>query len=276
MKQIPRLEIEQILAELKGTCGLYIEHLGTGEVFEVNGDKVLPSASVIKVPMLALLLKDVHDGIYDWKAPQAISEENTVGGSGILYHLDRYYQPSLESTAKLMIQLSDNMCTNHIMDLIGMERFNEYWAENGYSSFKLMRKMMDWAKIAEGKNNFLSAGDIGRLLVQIGRGELISKEICDTIIHIMRGQQLRGKLPALIPSVPGYMPPEAYETVAEGMVLVACKSGSVAKVSHDVGIFDLPDGSRYVIAMLTADLEKDMDGTTAISKVSKVCYDAFK
>ncbi|MBQ2425072.1 MAG: hypothetical protein II263_01045, partial [Lachnospiraceae bacterium] len=38
MKQIPRLEIEQILAELKGTCGLYIEHLGTGEVFEVNGD----------------------------------------------------------------------------------------------------------------------------------------------------------------------------------------------------------------------------------------------
>ncbi|MBQ5915736.1 MAG: serine hydrolase, partial [Lachnospiraceae bacterium] len=93
---------------------------------------------------------------------------------------------------------------------------------------------------------------------------------------IMRGQQLRGKLPALIPSVPGYMPPEAYETVAEGMVLVACKSGSVAKVSHDVGIFDLPDGSRYVIAMLTADLEKDMDGTTAISKVSKVCYDAFK
>ena len=25
-----------------------------------------------------------------------------------------------------------------------------------------------------------------------------------------------------------------------------------------------------------ADLEKDMDGTTAISKVSKVCYDAFK
>ena len=138
MKRIPREQIMEILDRLEGNCGLYVEYLESGEVFTVDPELVLPSASVIKVPMLALLLKDAGEGKFDLQEPQVIAESNRVGGTGILYELDRDYRPSLYTVAKLMISVSDNMCTNHIMDLIGMERFNRFWTDEGYPSFRLM------------------------------------------------------------------------------------------------------------------------------------------
>lgn len=39
-------------------------------------------------------------------------------------------------------------------------------------------------------------------------------------------------------------------------------------IQHDVGIFELPDGRRYLIAMFTGDLENDSAGIAAISQVS--------
>ncbi|MBQ8090422.1 MAG: serine hydrolase, partial [Pyramidobacter sp.] len=61
-KHIPQNAIYEILSGLKGTIGLFIELLDTGEKFEINPDLVFPSASVIKIPMLALLLKDIREG----------------------------------------------------------------------------------------------------------------------------------------------------------------------------------------------------------------------
>lgn len=48
-----------ILSRLQGKCGLYIEHLCTNAFMEVNSHWACPSASVIKIPMMALLLKEV-------------------------------------------------------------------------------------------------------------------------------------------------------------------------------------------------------------------------
>lgn len=125
MGKIPQREIYRLLADMKGSVGLYINLLDTDEVFEINPELVYPSASVIKIPMLALLLKDVHEGRVDWRAPHSIAPENMVGGTGILFELDGGYQPTVETLAKLMIVLSDNSATNEIMDIIGMERVNQ-------------------------------------------------------------------------------------------------------------------------------------------------------
>ena len=73
MGKIPQREIYRLLADMKGSVGLYINLLDTDEVFEINPELVYPSASVIKIPMLALLLKDVHEGRVDWRAPHSIA-----------------------------------------------------------------------------------------------------------------------------------------------------------------------------------------------------------
>ena len=49
---------------------------------------------------------------------------------------------------------------------------------------------------------------------------------------------------------------------------MANKTGDLVGIQHDVGIFELPDGRRYLIAMFTGDLENDSAGIAAISQVS--------
>ena len=62
MKRIPQNEIYRILSGLAGTVGLYVEDCQSGEIFTINPEHVFPSASVIKVPMLALLMRDAQQG----------------------------------------------------------------------------------------------------------------------------------------------------------------------------------------------------------------------
>lgn len=69
MKRIPQNEIYRILSGLAGTVGLYVEDCQSGEIFTINPEHVFPSASVIKVPMLALLMRDAQQGWWTWTPP---------------------------------------------------------------------------------------------------------------------------------------------------------------------------------------------------------------
>lgn len=179
-------------------------------------------------------------GLVDLDAPRTIDPRNRVGGTGILCELGTDYTPSLRDLAKLMIVLSDNIATNEIMDVIGMERFNSFCREMGYQNITLMRKMMDFEAIQQGKNNYMCAGETGRLLSAISRGEFVNPEISQTIFDIMASQQCRNKLPALLPAVASYSGSKS--AIPEGQVLVANKTGDLVGIQHDVGIFELPDG----------------------------------
>ena len=276
MKQIPKEAIRELVDRLHGTVGLYIHVLDTDEVLEINPDQVYPSASVIKIPILALLLKDVAEGRVDWNARRSIAPENLVGGTGVLFELDPDYVPTVATLARLMIILSDNSATNEIMDIVGMERVNQFCQEMGMPNTKLMRKMMDFAAIDAGKNNYLCAGEAGRLLVRLARGEFVSPEISQQIVEIMEHQQCRNKLPALVPAVPSYASAAEKAQLSPNTVLVANKTGDLFCIQHDVGIFTLPDGRRYVISMFTGDLADDAEGIQAVAEVSKLVYEALK
>lgn len=276
MKQIPQSAIFERLAQMRGTAGLYVHVLDTDEVFEINPEHVFPSASVIKIPMLALLLRDVQEGRVDWNQRREIAPENRVGGTGILSTLDGDYRPSVATLAKLMIVLSDNTATNEIIDIIGMDRLNQFCGEMGCPNTRLMRKMLDFQAIREGRNNYMCAGETGRLLVRIAKGAFVSPEISQKIVDIMGGQQCRNKLPALIPAVPSYAPEEEKRNLKPDTLLVANKTGDLVGIQHDVGIFTLPTGRRYVISIFTGDLEDDAQGIRTIAEISRLVYEALK
>ncbi|MBP3736231.1 MAG: serine hydrolase, partial [Lachnospiraceae bacterium] len=160
------------------------------------------------------------------------------------------------------------------MDIIGIERFNEWVHGQGQKNTLLMRKMMDFEAIKQGKNNYMTAGDAGVICSKIAKGEYQSKEISDTILTMMRSQQYRNKIPALIPAIPSYSGISG--EIPEGSVLVGNKTGDLVGIQHDVGIFELPDHRRYVVSMFTDGLEKDCDGIQAIGKVSLAVYEALK
>lgn len=276
MSRLPRREIYRLLSELDGSAGLFIKDLTDGETLEIDPERVFPSASVIKIPMLALLLRDVQEGRVDWTARRRIASINRVGGTGILCELSEDYEPTVEELATLMIVLSDNIATNEIMDIVGIERVNAFCRELGCPNTRLMRKMLDFEAIKKGYNNYMCAGETGHLLERIANEEFVNADVSRTIMRIMERQQCRNKLPSLLPTIPNYAPEEVKRNVADGSVLVANKTGELIGIQHDVGIFTLPGGRRYVIAMFTGDLVSDAAGIQTIAKLSRIVYDALK
>ncbi len=276
MNRIPQQAIYSLLGQLRGTVGLYVHYLESDEVLEINPERLFPSASVIKIPVLALLLKDVAEGRIDWHGRREVAPENRVGGTGILLDLDRDYVPTVATLARLMIVLSDNAATNEILDMVTIDRVNQFCQSLGMVHTKLMRKMMDFASLQAGKNNFMCARETGQLLVKLARGDFLSPEISQKIVEIMEHQLCRNMLPALIPAVPYDASEEEKQHLDSDMVLVANKTGDLEGLQHDVGIFTLPDGRRYVIAMFTGDLVSNGEGVQAIAQVSKVVYEALR
>lgn len=276
MNRIPKKEIFELLSGLKGDVGLYIHLLDTDELLQIDPDRVFPSASVIKIPILALLLKDIQAGQFSWSQRVPIAPENRVGGTGILFALDEDYAPSLSVLANLMITLSDNVATNQLIDLLGMDRINQFCQENGLVHTQLQRKMLDFEAIRQGRNNYMTAGEAGRLLSLIARGEFLDPDSSRQILSIMEAQQCRNKLPALIPAVPSYAAPEDKQTLKPDTVLVANKTGDLVGIQHDVGVFTLPDGRRYVISVFSGGLEEDAQGIQMIAQISQAVYQAVK
>ena len=114
------------------------------------------------------------------------------------------------------------------------------------------------------------------MLTAIARGEMVSARASGIIHDMMARQMCCNKLPSRVPAVPYYWADEERRSIRQGMVLVANKTGDLPQTEHDVGIFTLPDGRRYVIAMLTGEAESAEEAVAAIADVSKIVYDAMR
>lgn len=273
MGRIPSAEIYRILSTTNGVVGLYIEDCTSGEKLVINPEEVFPAASVIKIPMVALLLRDGAQGRVDLDQPVKIAPENRVGGTGVLCDLNPTFEPTLREMAKLMINLSDNVATNQVMDILGVDRFHDFCREMGCEHFVWQRKMMDFAALAQGKNNYLCPDHAGKVVSQIARGQFVSRDISDTIYDFMCSQKYRTKLPARIPAVDSN---SSSDPIGADEVMVGNKTGDLGRVQHDVGIFELPDHRRYTISMFTKDMSSDQEGMALIAEVSRAVYLAMK
>lgn len=282
-RNIPSVTLEALCRQIDGECGLYVSIPETGERFVRNGDLLLHAASVIKVPVLSLLFKDAEEGRIDLEKKLTVKPENRVGGSGILQSLSPDLELSLFDLAVLMIVMSDNTATNEIIDAVGMDRVRAFCRENGYNSTWITRKMyykgyVPPVKLPEGAPpNATSAGDIGRMLECIAAGRFVSKTVSRRMVQVMAGQRL-SRLKTLLPFVERVNPhAEKLELPAEGKVVVASKSGTLlgSGIAHDAGIFYLPDGRYYVMAICTR--SSDITATTGIiNRMGLVMYETMK
>ena len=114
--------------------------------------------------------------------------------------------------------------------------------------------------------NMTTPREMGRLLEQIvraargaeARDAPLSPEVARKMLDIMGRQQVRNRLPLLLPPA----------------VDLAHKTGSVTRVSNDAGVLDTPAGP-CVISVFAKDLNDALDGQMAIARVGRAVYEAY-
>jgi len=157
-----------------GICARGLEGPLAGRSVGVGEDLALPSASLIKVLVLAGLLKQADRGSLSLDEALDVRPGDLVEDSGMV---EREWLPArmtLWRLAEGMITLSDNAATNLLIRRIGMGRIQALACDLGLKSTRLRREMMDLQARARGEENLTSASDMVVLLDEIWHGSLLS------------------------------------------------------------------------------------------------------
>lgn len=298
MKRDLGRRIRSIAARLDGTLGVYVHALGTGEQVSVHADQLFPMASVFKVPILAELLSRVHAGERSLEERVTLTDEMRSPGSGVLKEVSAGTALTVGDLATLMIIVSDNTATDILLARLTKEAVNARLRACGLerttvaldcrgllyelvglggappgpetrdlATERLRRREIDPdSRVYHGEGvNMTTPQEMGRLLEQVARAAYgvgtvqatLPAEACRRMLDIMGRQQVRNRLPLLLPP----------------RTELAHKTGSLSRVSNDVGILTTPQGP-CVISVFGKDLGDDLDGQMAIARVGLAVYEA--
>ncbi len=202
MSGLARLEADLRAAGEKytGRWTCAVTDVRTGDHIAIDEDEVMPTASLIKVPILVGLYDAVHEGRLRLDDRTTYEEVHNCRGSGVLQHMTPGASMTVRDAAMLMIIISDNAATNMCIDLAGLQQLNDLWQRLGYARTRLFQRLGDRAAGLDArKMNVSSAGDISRMLTAIASHKMVSREASEDMLRIMRRLNGRAELSHRLP-----------------------------------------------------------------------------
>ena len=218
-------ELSEEIGKLGGKWSLYLKRLDTDQVIGINDDEKMIAASLIKLFIAGEFYTLAEEGELD---------------------ADNFH-----NMPDLMISISDNGAANSLISACTMEKINEFAREKGYEETELNRRMLDW----NGKENYTSARDCGKMLEEVLKGEYVSEEASERILEALRDQQRTSKIPAGVP----------------GEVKTANKTGELDNVDNDAAIVWSPE-CTYILCIMSSNTGGRIP---EIRKLSSMVYNSI-
>jgi beta-lactamase class A len=246
-------QIEALIAQYKSLqSGMFFLDLDTGNYLDINGDRVFPAASTIKLPILIAYYQDLEAGKVNLDETLVMRRSLVTGGSGTMQYRPAGTKFSTRETLAKMITISDNTATNMIIDRLGgMTKLNQRFRSWGLKD-TVMRKMLADLR----GTNTTSSKDMVRLLAQLMNGKLVASSSREQILELLRNTTIKTLLPAGLG--PG----------AE----IADKTGDIGFLIGDAGVITMPNGKRYLAGIFVRRPYKDVRGRNFIRQVSATVY----
>jgi beta-lactamase class A len=237
----------------------FLAQRGDGTVlFSHQAEKQVPSASIIKVPILVYLMEAVEKGEVDLDEIHELQEEDKVGGSGQLQHLPSGSRFTLRYLAGEMIRISDNTATNILIRRLAIENIQKWLKKNGFYTTQLNRVMMDFGAIEAGRQNYTSAKEINRLFLMLLNDDILSPEYRDEAMHLLKSC-------ADDTAIRRYLPPE---------MELAHKTGTLDYIRGDAGIIFTEN--PLVMAVFVEGFETLEEAEVTIGQLAKMALEDFK
>jgi beta-lactamase class A len=238
--------IQKEIALSTGRFGIAIKDLGTGQTVLMNDRMSFSAASLFKVPVMYEVFRQRQIGNLSFDA------ELTVTDSMAQYDLGTLTWPigtrvTVGTALERMITASDNVSAVMLLQHIGANQINQEMAGLGLESTSI-----------GGSRLSTSARDMMTLMELITTGKAIDEKTSAEMLHLMRRQLVRNRIPALLPA----------ETP------VGNKTGNWEDYAHDVGMVFSPK-STFVIAVLTQSSGEADGAHAAIARIARVAYDQF-
>ncbi|MCM8782922.1 MAG: class A beta-lactamase-related serine hydrolase [Candidatus Omnitrophica bacterium] len=238
---------------------LLIHDLRTGYKLGLNEEMLFPSASLVKVPIMACVYCADKEGVIRLNQKIILKNTHKASGSGGLKNLPEGTTLEVEELVRKMISKSDNTVTNILIDLLGFDYLNDCFKRLGLKNTNIYRKMLDDKARSKGLDNFTNALDTDYILEKIYRRELIDKNVSEKCLDFLKQQKVRDRIPAMLPS----------DTI------VANKTGLENGVCHDAGIIFTKEGDFLICVLTSHNFKTAQPPKQFISRIAQRLYLAF-
>lgn len=236
------------------STGLLFVDLETGDYVDFNGDKVYPTASVIKLPILIAFLQDVDAGKINLNETWTMTRDVIVGGSGEFQDLPVNTKFTAQNVIEKMITISDNTATNMVIKRMGGIKYvNQRFAQLGLTNTRLR----DWLPDLGGTNT-TTLKELVQILAMLDRQSVLSRNSQANAFDILRRVKNRKLLAAGL---------GAGATIAH-------KTGYIGTMLGDAGIIEMPNGKRYIGAVIVESNRAD-SAWDFVPQVSQTVYSYF-
>ena len=256
----------------------YLKDTATGARADRLGDVPVPSASTRKISIMMAALAAVHSGKLALDQKVTIDKRFQDNDSGTFQHLTPGFWITFRDALVMMIIVSDNTCTGHVVDLLGLPNIQRWCEGVGMTAtihrFGIPPKLP--ADHALDQVTSTTPNDQGLLLELILKGTSdpavaarlgSTPELCRLGLDILSWQKLKTRLPSLLPLG----------------TKVAHKTGTGARGYMDAGILYKDDRPLCILTAYTDRVPAALpDGTPGfaaaaqlIGRMARLCYDGL-
>ena len=260
-------KLNYLIQDFRGDVGIYVHHLKTGEKVEINADALLPTASMIKVPILLKIFDMIeHDELdYDSLLTWYADSINYPYDGSILYSFQEGKNISLEKVVSLMITYSDNHASLWCQKLAGGSEINQWLDKQGFKNTRMNSRTEgrkeDWEKYGWGQT---TAKEMAKLLVLIRQGKAVSPAASEEMYRVLTRPYWND---GALSQIPPY-------------TQAACKNGAVNESRSEVVLVNAPSGD-YVFCVITNNQQDtswkhNNEGYVLIRDVSRILWEYFE
>lgn len=244
--------VESALIGTKGTYGIVIKSLKTGETYYSNEHKSFEAGSLYKLWIMATAYKQIQNG--QLTEDQVLSEDAATLNQK--FNIDPDLAEQTEGTVtftthdalKQMITISHNYAALLLTEKIKLSSVATFLKDNSFTESVVG---------TNGDSPTATPSDIALFLEKLYKRELANQRYTDEMINLLKKQQLNDGLPK-------YLPDQSE---------VANKTGEIDLFKHDAGIVYSDTGDYIIVVMSESDAPPSAQERIAL--ISKAVFDYF-
>ncbi|MBL7722973.1 MAG: serine hydrolase [Chitinophagaceae bacterium] len=259
-------KIKEAISGFNGNIGIYVKNLRTGKTVSINADTIFPTASIVKVPILAGIMDKIEKGEIKYDSLLIYKDSLLYAGSDILGSFKNDEKIALKKVIMLMLTISDNTASLWLQSLAGTgTRINEILDNLGLKNTRVN------SRTPGRENNRTQYGwgqttpaEMGKLFEMIYTNRVISSSACERMMRCL-GRNYWDENEAI-----SQIPPT---------IEVFSKNGCVNASRSEVLLVNAPD-NPYIFCIFTKN-NKDLswryenEAWATARKISKMLWEYF-